>query len=120
VPLYCVTEDLKCGALREILSRFPIPVHPLSLVFCPGKTNAAKKFRSLGDFLRRLVFANSQSPNHRREIYMFSLAEAKRNPGRRHWYYPVGVEQATFDIQPRRRRSRISFSAYLSPWTNCA
>jgi DNA-binding transcriptional LysR family regulator len=50
VPLYCVTEDLKCGALREILSRFPIPVHPLSLVFCPGKPTP-QKIRSLGDFL---------------------------------------------------------------------
>jgi DNA-binding transcriptional LysR family regulator len=50
VPLYCVTEDLKSGALREILSRFPIPVHPLSLVFCPGKPTP-QKIRSLGDFL---------------------------------------------------------------------
>jgi DNA-binding transcriptional LysR family regulator len=50
VPLYCVTEDLKSGALREILGNFPIPVHPLSLVFCPGKPTP-RKIRSLGDFL---------------------------------------------------------------------
>ena len=50
VPLYCVTEDLKSGALREILSSFPIPVHPLSLVFCPGRPTP-RKIRSLGDFL---------------------------------------------------------------------
>jgi DNA-binding transcriptional LysR family regulator len=50
VPLYCVKEDLKSGALREILSSFPIPVHPLSLVFSPGKPTP-QKIRSLGDFL---------------------------------------------------------------------
>ena len=50
VPLYCVTEDLKSGALREILSSYPIPVHPLSLVFCPGRPTP-RKIRSLGDFL---------------------------------------------------------------------
>jgi DNA-binding transcriptional LysR family regulator len=50
VPLYCVQEDLKSGALREILSKFPIAVHPLSLVFSPGKPTP-QKIRSLGDFL---------------------------------------------------------------------
>src|SRR5262244_3900520 len=37
LPFYCVKEDLKTGALREILTSFPIPTHPLSLVFSPGK-----------------------------------------------------------------------------------
>jgi DNA-binding transcriptional LysR family regulator len=50
LPLYCVKEDLKSGALREILTHFPIPVHPLSLVFSPGKPTP-QKIRSLGDFL---------------------------------------------------------------------
>jgi len=35
-------EDLKSGALREMLTHFPIPVHPLSLVFSTGETNAAR------------------------------------------------------------------------------
>ena len=50
VPLYCVKEDLKSGALREVLSGFPIPTHPLSLVFLPGKPTP-QKIRLLGDFL---------------------------------------------------------------------
>jgi DNA-binding transcriptional LysR family regulator len=50
LPLYCVKEDLKSGALREVLTHFPIPVHPLSLVFSPGKPTP-QKIRSLGDFL---------------------------------------------------------------------
>jgi DNA-binding transcriptional LysR family regulator len=50
LPLYCVKEDLKSGALREILTHFPVPVHPLSLVFSPGKPTP-QKIRSLGDFL---------------------------------------------------------------------
>jgi DNA-binding transcriptional LysR family regulator len=50
LPLYCVKEDLKNGALREVLIHFPIPVHPLSLVFSPGKPTP-QKIRSLGDFL---------------------------------------------------------------------
>ena len=50
VPLYCVNEDLKSGALREVLGKFPIAVHPLSLVFSPGKPTA-QKIRALGDFL---------------------------------------------------------------------
>src|SRR5215470_3446648 len=50
LPLYCVKEDLKTGALREVLNHFPIPVHPLSLVFSPGKPTP-QKIRSLADFL---------------------------------------------------------------------
>jgi DNA-binding transcriptional LysR family regulator len=50
LPLYCVKEDLKSGALREVLPDFPIPVHPLSLVFSPGKPTP-QKVRFLGDFL---------------------------------------------------------------------
>jgi DNA-binding transcriptional LysR family regulator len=50
VPLYCVKEDLKSGVLREVLAHFPIPVHPLSLVFSPGKP-VPRKIRALGDFL---------------------------------------------------------------------
>jgi DNA-binding transcriptional LysR family regulator len=50
LPLYCVKEDLKSGALREVLADFPIPVHPLSLVFSPGKPTP-QKVRFLGDFL---------------------------------------------------------------------
>jgi DNA-binding transcriptional LysR family regulator len=50
VPLYCVKDDLKNGALRTVLSNFPIPAHPLSLVFPPGKP-APQKIRLLGDFL---------------------------------------------------------------------
>ena len=49
LPLYCVKEDLKRGALREVLTRFPLPVHPLSLVYSPGKPTP-QKIRSLGDF----------------------------------------------------------------------
>jgi len=64
VPLYCVTEDLKCGALREILSRFPIPRafrFPWSFV---RASQRRQKIRSLGDFLRRLV-AKQPIPYHR-------------------------------------------------------
>lgn len=50
LPFYCVKEDLKTGALREILTSFPIPTHPLSLVFSPGKPTP-QKIRLLGDFL---------------------------------------------------------------------
>lgn len=50
VPLYCVNDDLACGALREVLGNFPIPAHPLSLVFSPGKPTP-QKIRLLGDFL---------------------------------------------------------------------
>jgi DNA-binding transcriptional LysR family regulator len=50
LPLYCVKEDLKCGALRDILPDFPVPVHPLSLVFSPGKPTP-QKVRFFGDFL---------------------------------------------------------------------
>lgn len=50
VPLYCVKEDLKSGALREVLTGFPVPRHPLSLVFSPGKPTP-KKVRLLGGFL---------------------------------------------------------------------
>jgi DNA-binding transcriptional LysR family regulator len=50
LPLYCVKEDLKSGVLREVLTLFPIPVHPLSLVFSPGKPTP-QKIRLLGDFL---------------------------------------------------------------------
>jgi DNA-binding transcriptional LysR family regulator len=50
LPLYCVKEDLKSGGLREVLTHFPISVHPLSLVFSPGKPTP-QKIRSLGDFL---------------------------------------------------------------------
>jgi DNA-binding transcriptional LysR family regulator len=37
LPFYCVKEDLKSGALREILSSYTVPPHPLSLVFSPAK-----------------------------------------------------------------------------------
>ena len=50
VPMYCVKEDLKSGALREVLAHFPVPVHPLSLVFPPGKPTP-RKIRALADFL---------------------------------------------------------------------
>jgi DNA-binding transcriptional LysR family regulator len=50
LPLYCVKEDLKSGSLRDVLPDFPVPVHPLSLVFSPGKPTP-QKVRFLGDFL---------------------------------------------------------------------
>src|SRR4029450_13590956 len=50
LPLYCVKEDLTSCALRESLTHFPVPVHPLSLVFPPGKPTP-QEIRSLGDFL---------------------------------------------------------------------
>jgi DNA-binding transcriptional LysR family regulator len=50
LPAYCVKEDLKSGALRQVLAHYPIPVHPLSLVFSPGKPTP-RKIRALGDFL---------------------------------------------------------------------
>lgn len=50
LPLYCVKDDLKAGALCEVLTDFPIPVHPLSLVFSSGK-QTPQKIRSLADFL---------------------------------------------------------------------
>src|ERR1044072_349269 len=50
LPFYCVKEDLKSGALREILSSYTVPPHPLSLVFSPGKPTP-QKIRLLGDFL---------------------------------------------------------------------
>lgn len=50
LPLYCVKEDLTNGTLREVLCQFPIPLHPLSLVFPPGK-QPPQKTRSLADFL---------------------------------------------------------------------
>jgi len=50
LPMYCVKDDIKTGALRAVLPNFPIPVHPLSLVFSPGKPTP-QKIRFLGDFL---------------------------------------------------------------------
>ena len=50
LPAYCVRGDLKSGALREVLADFPIPVHPLSLVWAPGR-ETPKKIRHLADFL---------------------------------------------------------------------
>jgi DNA-binding transcriptional LysR family regulator len=50
LPVYCVKEDLKSGALREVLADYPIPVHPLSLVWAPGR-ETPKKIRHLADFL---------------------------------------------------------------------
>jgi len=50
LPAYCVRGDLKSGALREVLADFPIPVHPLSLVWAPGR-ETPKKIRHLSDFL---------------------------------------------------------------------
>ena len=50
LPAYCVKGDLKSGALREVLAEFPIPVHPLSLVWAPGR-ETPKKIRHLADFL---------------------------------------------------------------------
>jgi DNA-binding transcriptional LysR family regulator len=50
LPMYCVKDDVKSGALRSVLPNFPIPVHPLSLVFSPGKPTP-QKIRFLGDFL---------------------------------------------------------------------
>jgi DNA-binding transcriptional LysR family regulator len=50
LPAYCVKEDLKSGSLREVLAGFPIPVHPLSLVWAPGR-ETPKKIRHLADFL---------------------------------------------------------------------
>jgi DNA-binding transcriptional LysR family regulator len=50
LPMYCVKDDVKSGALRPVLPNFPIPVHPLSLVFSPGKPTP-QKIRFLGEFL---------------------------------------------------------------------
>ena len=50
LPVYCVKEDLKSGALREVLADYPIPVHPLSLVLGPRPRNAEKN-PHLADFL---------------------------------------------------------------------
>jgi DNA-binding transcriptional LysR family regulator len=50
LPLYCVKDDLTSGTLHEVLCQFPIPLHPLSLVFAPGK-HPPQKTRSLADFL---------------------------------------------------------------------
>ena len=50
LPVYCVKEDLKSGALREVLADYPIPIHPLSLVWAPGR-ETPKKIRHLADFL---------------------------------------------------------------------
>jgi TRC40/GET3/ArsA family transport-energizing ATPase len=50
LPFYCVKEDLKSGALQEVLGSYPIPAHPLSLVFSTGKPTP-QKIRLLGDFL---------------------------------------------------------------------
>src|ERR1044071_2766371 len=50
LPVYCVKEDLNSGALREVLAKFPIPLHPLSLVWAPGR-ETPRKIRHLADFL---------------------------------------------------------------------
>ena len=50
LPMYCVKDDLKSAHLQAVLPTFPIPVHPLSLVFAPGKPTP-QKIRFLGDFL---------------------------------------------------------------------
>jgi DNA-binding transcriptional LysR family regulator len=50
LPLYCVKDDLKRGTLCKVLTDFPIPVHPLSLVFSSRK-HTPQKIRSLADFL---------------------------------------------------------------------
>jgi DNA-binding transcriptional LysR family regulator len=50
LPVYCVKEDLKSGALREVLADYPIPIHPLSLVWAPGR-ETPKKIRHLAEFL---------------------------------------------------------------------
>ena len=50
LPVYCVKGDLNSGALRKVLADFPIPVHPLSLVWAPGR-ETPKKIRHLADFL---------------------------------------------------------------------
>jgi len=50
LPAYCIKDDLKSGSLREVLADFPIPVHPLSLVWAPGR-ETPKKIRHLADFL---------------------------------------------------------------------
>jgi len=50
LPVYCVKEDLKSGALRQVLADYPIPIHPLSLVWAPGR-ETPKKIRHLADFL---------------------------------------------------------------------
>lgn len=42
LPAYCVRGDLKSGDLREVLADFPIPVHPLSLVWAPGRETPKK------------------------------------------------------------------------------
>ena len=50
LPVYCVREDLESGALREVLANFPLPLHPLSLVWAPGR-ETPRKIRHLADFL---------------------------------------------------------------------
>jgi DNA-binding transcriptional LysR family regulator len=50
LPVYCVKADLKSGVLRELLPDYPIPIHPLSLVWAPGR-ETPKKIRHFADFL---------------------------------------------------------------------
>lgn len=50
LPLYCVEGDLKTGALRELLTDYPLPRRPIYVVYPPGG-KVPEKIHRFVDFL---------------------------------------------------------------------
>jgi DNA-binding transcriptional LysR family regulator len=50
LPLYCIEDDLKCGALRRLLPNYAPPQRPIYVVYPPA-TRVPERVRTFVDFL---------------------------------------------------------------------
>ncbi len=64
LPRYCIDEDLKSGALRQLLPRYSPPERPLYVVYPPA-SRIPERVRTFVDFLAEW-FGNSSAQTHPR------------------------------------------------------
>ena len=50
LPLYCIEEDLKTGALRKVLTNYSPPQRPIYVVYPPA-AQVPERVRTFVDFL---------------------------------------------------------------------
>ena len=62
LPRYCVRDELRSGALVEVLSEYKLPDHPLFLLYRDKRLQPAR-VRIFIDFLRQWFMEQADSPN---------------------------------------------------------
>ena len=78
LPFYCIEDDLKRGALRELLPAYSPPERPIYVVYPPA-AQLPERTRSFVDFLADW-FANSRAVKSKNDSQTKTLARKRRAP----------------------------------------